>query len=154
MADSLRRRVNHVLAEFATRVGLGTCQLDDEGGAQFAIDDVLVSLLLDDDAKALLLLASVGHPEPGAEIYGKLLDANLFWDGAGGATLARVPASGAIVLQRSLRWDDIEIGEFEAALQRFVDAAERFARRLNETDEEAETPSTSSLTVLDHFVRG
>lgn len=36
-------QVNGILEQFAVRVGLDACKLDDEGGAQFAFDDVLVS---------------------------------------------------------------------------------------------------------------
>jgi hypothetical protein len=134
MTSPLYHQVNAVLGQFGAHVGLPGCALDDEGAAQLALDEVFVTLLLDEPAGSLLLLSPVGRPQPSSEIYGWLLDANLFWSGTAGATLARDAASGSVVLQRSLPGAGLDLEQFETALQTLVDAAERLRGRLAEHD--------------------
>ncbi len=128
--SSTQQQVNAILERFAAQAGLEECALDEHGTVQLAFDDVFVSLLLDEGRSALLLLATVDCPQASAEIYGWLLDANLFWSGAHGATLARDAVSRSIVLQRSLPVAGLELGPFEAALGSFVGAAEELRQRL------------------------
>lgn len=79
-------------------------------------------------------MSPVGRPQASSEIYGWLLDANLFWLGTAGATLARDAASGSVVLQRSLPGARLDLEQFEAALQTLVDTAERLRGRLAQHD--------------------
>ncbi len=130
MNSTQQNQVNAILEQFGAQVGLEECALDEHGTAQLAFDDVFVNLLLDEERGALLLLATVGRPQASAEIYGWLLDANLFWLGARGATLARDPAGRSIVLQRSLPVAGLDLKQFEAELESQVGTAEELRRRL------------------------
>jgi Tir chaperone protein (CesT) family len=154
MSSPLHHQVNSVLEQFGVHVGLDICMLDEEGGAQLALDDVYVSLLLDDSAESLLFLSSIGRPEASAEIYGRLLDANLFWAGAGGSTLAREAASRSIVLQRSLPVAGLDLERFEAALQGFVESAERLRDTLVAGNGSAEAQADGGPPTPNYLIRG
>jgi len=102
----------------------------------------------------MLMLASLGRPEASAIVYGRLLDANLFWAAAAGATLAREAASGSVVLQRALPVAGLDITRFEAALQSFVDAAERLRDRLTDDAEAFERQPAVGRQLPERLLRG
>ncbi len=156
MNSMQRHQVNAILEQFGAQVGLEECALDEHGTAQLAFDDVFVSLLLDEERGALLLLATVGRPQASAELYGWLLDANLFWLGARGATLARDPAGRSIVLQRSLPVAGLDLKQLETEFESLVGAAEELRRRLTQheagtTAERGEEPQ--ALQLMQHLLR-
>lgn len=49
MSTTLHNQVNGILEQFGAQVGLPSCEPDEDGGLQFALDDVLISLLLDEE---------------------------------------------------------------------------------------------------------
>lgn len=114
MSSILRNQVDDVLGKFAAQAGPEDLRLDEEGSAQFALDETFVSLDLD-EAAGQVMLSPVGQPAAAAEIYGRLLDSNLFWSGADGATLARDSTSGTIVLLRQLPVEGLDLQGFEVA---------------------------------------
>jgi hypothetical protein len=154
MSSPLHNQVNAVLEQFGAHVGLDVCELDEDGGAQFALDDVFVSLLLDEKTGSLLLLSSIGRPEASAEVYGRLLDANLFWSGASGSTLARESASRSIVLQRSLLVAGLDLEQFESTLRGFVDTAERLRDTLADNEKPEDARPTAGIQVPEYILRG
>ena len=117
MSSTFHTQVNGILEQFAAQVELDSCQLDEDSCAQFALDDILISLMLDEPAAALLLMATVGQVPATAEAYGKLLDANLFFHETAGHSLARDSGSRTIVVQRRLLLDGLDYARFEAGLQ-------------------------------------
>jgi hypothetical protein len=119
---------------FGAQAGLEACALDEHGAALLTFDDVPVSLLLDEETGALLLLATIGRPPASAETYGWLLDTNLFWAGTRGTTLARDAAGGTIILQQSLPSAGLQSEDLETALERFVTTVESLRRQLGQRD--------------------
>lgn len=154
MSSPLHHQVDAVLERFATHVGLAVCALDEEGGAQLALDDVFVSLLLDEPVGILWLLSSIGRPAPAAEIYAALLDANLFGAGTDGATLAREPGSHCIVLQQGLPVAGLDLDLFETALRRLTDAAERLRAMLEGAGSPPGLTEDGGGQVSEHAIRG
>ncbi len=157
MSSTLHNQVNGILEQFAAQVELDSCQLDEDGCAQFALDDILISLMLDDPAAALLLMATVGQVPATAEAYGKLLDANLFFAETAGTTLARDSGSNMIVVQRRLPCDGLDITRFESGLQGIADVTERM--RAAVAGEDAEAPEDDAEPEDEHedaalFIRG
>lgn len=128
---SLREAVASVLAAFGDGIGLDGLALDEAGIGTLFIDDVAVNLELDEGSGRLLLYAGLGIPEGDpAAIHVELLEANLFWQGTGGATLALQPETGAVLLVQALPVAGLDAIGFETALQRFVDTAEAWEQRL------------------------
>ncbi len=155
MSSTQRQQVNVVLRHFGKRVGLEKCELDERGAAQLAFDDEFVSLLLDEARGTLLLLASVGRPKADAELYGYLLDANLFWSDARGSTIARDPAGHSIVLQHQLPIAGLEPEHLEGALEKFVSAAEQLRRRLADAgaSDSSDGEERLELRIAQHLLR-
>ncbi|CCB66698.1 type III secretion system chaperone [Hyphomicrobium sp. MC1] len=142
-------QVNSVLKQFGEQVDLAPCALDEDGGFEFALNNTLISLLLDESRGVLLLLSSLGVPAPSADAYGQLLDANFFWAGSDGAVLARDSASKAILLQRPLPIANLDLPAFDQALQRFAAVAERVRDMLHrdEADDNLDGSKESTLAV-------
>lgn len=147
-----RDRIDRLLAEFGERLELEGLALDEEGVAQLALDDVLVTLEHDEAGGRLVMTAPLGEPRGDrAEAYGRLLDANLFWSGTDGATLARERASGMVVMMRALPVAGLDPDGFEGALRGFVDAAERIASDLAEPEA---APVTAGGLMMGGYLRG
>ena len=132
MGSAHHSRANEVLRGFGAVVGLDDCGLDEAGVAQFALDDVFVSMDLDEEDGRLRLLSPIGRP--GAGSLGPMLDANL---SRGGAVVARDAASGVVVLTLGLPVEGLDVQGFEAALGAFVAKVERLRAVLGEEDTEA-----------------
>lgn len=145
MSQTTRRQIDGILDGFAARIELEGFALDADGNAQLAFDDVLVHLQLDEADDRLLMLAPLGTPgTDAADAYRQLLDANFFWSETNGATVARDPATGAVVLMRGVQVTGLGADQFEAALQGFVNAAESLTKRLNTAEEQTANEETAA----------
>lgn len=124
MSQTTRQQTDAILEGFAARIDLAGFALDADGNAQLAFDDVLVHLQLDEADDRLLMLAPLGLPaEDAADAYRQLLDANFFWSETNGGTVARDPATGAVVLMQGVQVGNLDADRFEAALQGFAPSA-------------------------------
>jgi len=126
--------VNAAVKRFGAQVGLDDCTLDERGTALLIFDDAPVSLMLDEEHDALLLLSTIGRLPARAETYGWLLDANLFWAATRGATLAKDAGGGTIILQHSLSAAGLQPEDLEVALERFVTTVENWRRKFAQWD--------------------
>ena len=135
---SIQAQTDQLLGELGQRIGLEGLALDDEGHASLGLDDVFVSLDVREEVGQLLLSAPLGQPGgDSAQLYGRMLDANFLGVGTAGATLARSPGSGTIVLWQALPREELEISRFEQRLQSFVDIAEAWAAAIGEAGDAA-----------------
>jgi hypothetical protein len=121
-----------LLGELGQRIGLEGIEIDEDGYAVLAFDEVFVSFEVDEEG-GLLLYSHLGVPGgDAAALHREMLDANLFWGATGGATLAREGMTGGIVLQQRRPLQGMDINAFEALLKAFVDTAEGWTKRLGE----------------------
>jgi hypothetical protein len=156
MSQTTRQEIDSILDGFAARIELDGFALDADGNAQLAFDDVLVHLQLDEADDRLLMLAPLGTPgADAADTYRQLLDANFFWSETNGATAARDPASGAVVLMQGVQVTGLGADQFEAALQGFVNAAEALTKRLAAAeDQEASEAAAATPFTGGPMIRG
>ena len=156
MSQTTRRQIDGILDGFAARIELDGFALDADGNAQLAFDDVLVQLQLDEADDRLLMLAPLGSPgDDAAAIYRQMLDANFFWSETNGGTVARDPATGAVVLMRGVQVTGLDAERFEAALQGFVNAAESLSARLTTgEDQTVESDAPAELYTGGPMIRG
>jgi hypothetical protein len=126
MNSANRERADRLLAEFGALIGLDGLALDEAGNAQLAFDEVFVNLDLDEARNALVATAPLGDTQA-PDVYARLLDANLFWSGTAGGTIAREPVTGSIVLLHDFPLSEHDSTSFSSALEGFVDAAETLA---------------------------
>ena len=124
-----------LLRALGAEVGIPQLELDGTGCCTLAFDEVIVNLELDDEAQELFLYASLGSVPDGApaSFYRELLDGNLFWKDTGGATLSLDREGRRVILLQTLSLDRISEAGFKAAVERFVNVAEGWSRRLEES---------------------
>lgn len=128
-----RDQVGLLLRELGQRLGLADLDLDEDGHAALAFDDVLVDFEFDAAQEGrLLLYAYLGEPQGGepAALLRAMLEANFFWRGTGGATLSLERATGGAVLALPVAIAGLDYGTFERTLEGFVAAAETWMKRL------------------------
>ena len=123
-----------LMQELATRIGLGTVDLDPDGGAQIVLgEQYIVDIAKAEDGPGFHLSAAVGSvppDRPREAVYAELLTANLQGQGTGGTTLALDRLLDEIVLCRYLAHDDLAFGDFERELVTFVNALDTWQTRL------------------------
>lgn len=126
--------IQNLLNGLGAYLGLGEITLDDEGRCSMAFDSVVVNFESEDDGHTLLLYSDVGDPpRPGdanAAFYEELLKANFFNLGTGGGTLGMDRDAGFIALAHRLPAAAITVPQLEGILERFVNLAEAWTRKI------------------------
>jgi hypothetical protein len=117
-ADALIRALGHA-------VGIDALSLDDGGTCTLSMDEVVLTLELDEREDRLVLHAALGPlPADGqAELFARLLEGNLFWKDTHGATLALDRRNARVLLLHAVPLDAPPAG-FPGIVERFVDCAE------------------------------
>jgi hypothetical protein len=131
--------VQQILGDFGKTIGLDDLELDAAGYCCLMIDNNLViNIEFEEPDARLLLYAKVGRPGPDrAAALTAILEANYLGRGTGGATLGLEPESGSIVLSRDLAIAGMDVPGFSDALERFVNTAEVWSKRLGEASASA-----------------
>lgn len=128
-----RDQLNLMLGEFGREIGLDGLMLDEDGHAALAFDDVLVNLELEAGDERLLIYAYLGLIQGDATAQMRaMLEANLFWRGADGATLAIERATGGVVLTLAVPAASLDRAGLETTLERFIGTAEDWSHRIGE----------------------
>lgn len=129
-----RRSTAHLLEALGTDLGIAGLHLDDEGRCTLAFDDVRVTFEFDEQRGQVFLYAGLGilPADAPAALLERLLGANLFWRGTGGATLGLDEGSRRLVLVQAVASDTINETAFRAVVERFVATAETWMGRAAE----------------------
>lgn len=120
------------LSELGKRLGIGSIELDGEGGCELAFDDdLIVDIECADDARGVFLSAAVGiAPHEKREIvFAELLEANLHGRGTGRCSLALDGDLDEIILSRYIDRNDIELHALEEELEAFLQMLEIWRKR-------------------------
>lgn len=142
-----REQINLLLTEFGREIGLDGLALDEDGHAALAFDDVLVNFEIEEGGERLLLYAYLGEIRGDAAASMRaMLEANLFWRGADGGTLAIERATGGVVLELAVPAASLDRSKLQATLERFINTAEDWTQRIGEgraakPDDAAESPA-------------
>lgn len=131
MSDSLAVLVN----DFGKLLGLEGLPPDEDGSWTLRFDDVVVQIDGDRDAGALTCYVDLGKPPAwGApsEFYEALLKANFFASGTGGASLGMDREAGFMALSRQLSIAGTTPQDLSGVVERLVDFAEAWIRRIPE----------------------
>ena len=137
MAD--RDTVQQILGDFGKTIGLDGLELDGEGYCCLMIDnDLVINIEFDEPGVRLMLYSKLGRPGPDRlAALTEIMEANYLGRGTDGATLGIEPGSGAIVLSREVPVAGIDVPGFSNALERFVNMAESWTKRLGEASSPA-----------------
>ncbi|MBK5941111.1 type III secretion system chaperone [Halochromatium roseum] len=130
-----------LIAQLARETGLSDLRLNDKGCARVIFDQTIaidMEHLADDNR--LVLYAVLGHPAGDrASVMERLLQANYFGSGTGGAAFALDPWKNDILLIRTLELEGCDWTAFSAALDSLVAHVERWQAELSTTP----TPETA-----------
>ena len=126
--------IDSLLERFGTDTGLGRLALDGANTCTFLVDEMKVSFLHVPEGGRLLLFAEVGElPDAGrSELLLAALRANHLFRGTSGATLAVLPDSPTLFLNRSLLIEGLSYDEFVQMLSDFVDTLAEWKRMLTD----------------------
>ena len=127
---------DHLLAALGRQVGIAQLGLDDAGCCALSFDTTVVNFELDEETHRLFLYADVGDAprQLGEALYRDLLAANLLWRGTGGATLSLDEGRRRFVLAHAIPVERISEADFVETVERFVDIAETWGRRIDEIE--------------------
>lgn len=129
---SERAAVEAVLTDFGRLIGIADLEFDGRDRCILSFDDAMVvTIELEEANRRLLIYSSLGEPSgdlPGA--YAELLRANYLGGQDGGAMLGLQPDGKAITLSQWVATPGLDATEFRATLERFVNAAEAWGKRL------------------------
>ena len=125
--------IDELLSSLSARLGTELV-LNEHGACRLVFDEnVRVNLEADEMDDTVYLHTSFPLPPGGGEaLYKALLGANLFGYEAGGAAFALDEAHGEVVLNRVLHVGGMDAVLFAGILERFVEAAEDWQKRLEE----------------------
>lgn len=141
-------QIQPLITAFGARIELPELALDEDGYAGLTFDEVEVHLQFDPVNDDLLLFTPLGQLNDDARPTGAelLLQANLFWSGTGGATLAMQPGDHAVMLhdrQAAAALDDTGL---ERWIETFVSVAEQWVGIINELNERGGQPADDAAT--------
>ena len=136
MTQDPAKAVEAAITDFMAHVGL-----DEDCGLlesrTLNVDDVEVGLVLDEDdpeTDTLHLVCELGSPEGGASaaLMKRMLEANIFGLGTGGAALSLNPETGAAYLTRGLLIGGLSGPVLAAAIEALVAAAQDWRQAIAE----------------------
>ena len=118
-----------LIKDLGERLGVAL-ELDADGGCAFEADGLAISLHDLPELDATVLIGDLGDPPPERleGLYAALLEANHLFRDTGGATLSRAPETGRLALCRAVQRGTLGPDAFYDAVERFVSAAQVWAR--------------------------
>lgn len=126
--------VRSLLREFGERSGIPDLVLDEENACRLSFDGrIEVDLNVEPELAEAHLSSEVGRvgDERQAAIYRELLEANLYWIGTGGATLALDGEAGRVILAYREPLEQLDLERFMQILEGFVNTTEYWLDRLD-----------------------
>ena len=118
-------RIEHVLQELSRQMALDGVALDENRVCQLVFDDKIVvnieSPLDNEDKVYLYSTVGIVPPENKEAFYEKLLEANLFGYGTGGATLAVSSELAEVILIQTFFMEKTDYQDFVNGLENFID---------------------------------
>ena len=118
---------NELMKSFSQRLGIEDLEVQN-GAAALIIDGMKIELIHNVNDESLLICGVVGEPPAfNGEHFGTLLlQANVLFQGTGGATFAQNPETKDFALQRSIRLAALDTTTFLSVMEKFVDQLERW----------------------------
>ena len=124
-----------LLREFGQSVGLPDLAFDENDYCCLLLDDLVLNLELDEETEMLFVYAHVGKipPEPTADFYAMLLEANYFYRQTAGGVLGIDKATGVIALACRQPYAGLTLIQFEKVIEDFANAADHWTQQITAT---------------------
>lgn len=130
-------QLTQLLKDLGDAIKLPGLKPDDDGYCCLSFDEkITVHIQLDKETENLTLFAELGRVNEArkAEIFGRLLEANVFWLGTGGATIGVNTENMMATLGYQEPITHIDFQRFQQLLEGFVNTAEKWIDRLQEME--------------------
>ena len=116
------------LAGLGIHVNIPDLAFDEAGVCKLSFDDIQLTIETEPSGESLLIYSDLGPMNTGAQtdMAERLLEANLFGQGTGGATLSLERQTGHVVLCQSIRAAAVSDPQFRQMVEVFVAAAEKW----------------------------
>ena len=118
-----------LLREFGRRAEITDIDVDEDGYCGLIFDEkVVVHIRNDLDRNVIQLVSSPGYVDPAvaAQAVQRLLAANYYWTGTGGATLGWNPHDREVQLAYAIPAENIDVDRFAEVFARFVNNLEQW----------------------------
>jgi hypothetical protein len=128
-----REHIQNLLSEVFLNAGVEDVSMDGDGFCSFMVDDNMVlNLQYLEDENSLAMFTDVGQVEEEnrQELYQTLLEANLFWQGAGGGTLGVDPETQTVVFMFKTPLSRMNPAYLHAMIGNFLNAAGHWHNRI------------------------
>jgi hypothetical protein len=138
-----------LLAEFGRSIGLGEFALDEDNYCALLIDEGLVINIEFDERERQLVLYSLLGEAAGDQlaVYERLLKANYLGRECGGATFGIRPDQ-SVVLSQSLAVPGLELKDFTARLERFINEVEAWTKQMPQLGAASETAPAEEFPII------
>lgn len=146
---------NNLLNTFGLTVGLDGLCLDDQGYCCLRFDALDTHLQYDPANDHLVLFAQLGKLDEDALAEGCawMMNANLFWAGTNGGTLAVQPDVNLVFLQTKTPIQGIDYPRFERWVGEFVSATDQWVANIQKLNA-GETPTAAETETAAASVPG
>lgn len=122
-----------LLSELGQLVGLPELEPDKDNYCCLGFDDkVILHMQYSPETQIAMVFTQIGKLKEGREeyLYPKLLKANLFWQGTGGATIGVDDETREILLCYQVQVERLEFSQFQELIEGFVNTAELWINTL------------------------
>jgi hypothetical protein len=143
------RAIQALIGEFGRSIGLPDLELDEDNYCALLIDEGLViNMEFDEESRQLLLYSLLGQAAGDTRsVYERLLQANYVGRECGGATFGLRP-DNSVVLSQSLAVPGLDLKDFTARLERFVNEVEAWTKQLSQLGAASETAPAEEFPVI------
>lgn len=139
-----------LLSELGQSTGIPGLTSDNDNYCCLGFDDkIIVHLQFNPESEILMFFCQLGKvdEDKASVLYPRLLKANLFWQGTGGATIGVNDESGEILMGYQAPLMHMDFPMFQKTLERFINTAELWINTL-EAFNHAEIPNEEGGRML------
>lgn len=138
-----------LLSELAKNVGLESLEPDEDLYCCLGFDDKIIThLQYNEENEVLMLFAQLGVIDESmiSEIYPKLLKANLFWQGTGGATIGVDDETREVLMCYQVPISTMDVVRFQELMEGFINTAELWINTLEAITQGKTPPEMPTIT--------
>jgi hypothetical protein len=138
-----------IIKEFGEDFGIPNAGLDKYGSWNFLVDDMVVQIEVDKEAKSASCTALLGQiAKPTEELYEALLRANFFFIETHGATLGVNSSTRLATLCQRIDLEGLDKKRFTEVMEKFVNVAAHWKKQI-ESSQEAKQNARTALGIQD-----
>lgn len=127
------------VSQLGSKINLPELKADENHYCCLSFDDeIILHLQYNKEADVLMLFSQLGtiHAENQNTLYPRILKANLFWQGTGGATIGVDDETREVLMAYQTPLAMLDFAKFEALVEGFINTAEIWIKTLTTIQKE------------------